>query len=188
MSEIDTLRWGDTETMNFTEGGAATFTPPTPKSTKQLVHAHWNRPLTWRLMLIFEATVPAAETATFAAVALVTVGVGGGQKETVLANAVFSLANGYATSVQFFDIPAQDMQVRFILADISGAASVQPHSFAFSAFAAPLTEPAGYTEILKIAKRAVRIEPEQRPPESGDSTGLPHWMPSGFDDGELRYR
>jgi len=184
MSDIDTLRWGDTQTLRFTEAGAGPASLVGPAETKQLVHAHWPRPLTWKLMLVIQPQVPANETANFAASFLVTLGVGAGMVQIPLGATLFTLAGGYQPVTLFFELPAQDVQV-FATVDVSLAVSTQGMSFLFGAYIAPLTEPAGYTEIRDTM---LRVLDRERPPTDSDSQGMPHWMPPGFDDGELRYR
>jgi hypothetical protein len=105
--------------------------------------------------------------------------------EVPLGTTVFTLAGGYQPVTLFFEVPAQDVQV-FARVDVTNAVSTQGMSFLFGAYIAPLTEPAGYTEIRELIRQAMNNA--ERPSSDSDSQGLPHWMPPGFDDGELRYR
>jgi hypothetical protein len=183
VSDFDTLRWGDTQTLAFSTVGAAF--PTGPQATKQLVHAHWRRPLTWKLLVNIQPSLPAVEAGTFQLIMRLTVGCGGGMQTIPIVFASAPVAGVYAPILQFFDIPAQDMQIAFDVNLAPATDDTLPHAWLFGAFVAPFTEPAGSTDTAALLGQMLQQQPSRADP---DNQELPRWMPPGFDDGELRYR
>lgn len=183
MTDVDTLRWGDTDSLTFfTTGSGGNLSV---KQTKQLVAAKWQRPLTWKLLVnIIPNLQGTGETSTFTPLLQLYVGVGQGMIQVAIPITLAPTAGVYLPVVQFFDIPAEAYQAAFTL-DVSGASQeTKAETFTFSAFTAPFTEPRGYTD-LRDMFRKVHGLPERNEP---DREGLPRWMPEGFDDGQLKYR
>lgn len=188
MSDLDTIRWGDTQTLVFAPaaGGspAGLFGPP---QTKQLVHAHWSRPCTWKVLVYIAPTLPASEAGTFNAAAQITVGCGGGMVQFGRIYTFAPTAGVYTPQLDIFDVPAQDIQAQILLNGTTPATQdVDQESWLTAIMVAPITEPAGYTDVADMLRKlAVDMPHNLRNP---DSEGLPRWMPEGFEDGELRYR
>lgn len=184
MSDFDTLRWGDSATLDFFKPGQ----PATAQTTKQLVHAYWRRPLTWKLLVVARPQLPSTEGGTFHPVVNVTIGIGQSISDTIpLVLTVAPVAGVYSPVVQFFDIPAQDIQVNVSLDAGAGATQeTDPEYWQFSAFAAPFTEPYGYTVVGDhlLGPEGGQHQTRRMP----DQWQEPRWMPPGFDDGEIRYR
>lgn len=180
MSDFDTLRWGDTQDLAFS---ALTGPFPTgPQSTKQLLHAHWQRPCLWKVLVAIQPNMGAVEAGTFTPTLRLTVGCGGGMMVIPLP---IASAPPYPNILQFFDIPAQDIQGVFDVNLAPASDETLPHSWLFGLFAAPFTEPAGYTDASALLKQALAQPVSRGDPDNHE---LPRWMPPGFNDGELRYR
>jgi|SRR5215472_11797878 len=181
MSDVDTLRWGDTDSVTFFTVGSGTLV--LVKDTKQLLHAHWERPLTWQLLVVITADLPVTEHGTFIVTLHLTIGVGGGMKQVNIPITITPVAGAFAANITNIPIPAQDVQL-FATIDATGnTQETLPETWNLSAFIAPLTEPAGYTDTRNyIAGRPPHLDLDP------DNASLPRWMPPGFDDGEVRYR
>jgi len=176
MSEVDTMRWGDTQSLLLTkaeaagEGGVAT--------SSQMLNAVWQRPCVWRLMVTIDPSIEPGDAAvTFDIAILLFVGIGQANQKVPLA--VQHFATPFNPVTLFFDIPAEAMQLQFAVQSLSNAITDPNSLVKVSAFAAPHSEPAGIVQIRDHMNRDVR---------SPDRDGLPRWMPAGFDDGEVRYR
>jgi hypothetical protein len=190
MSDIDTMRWGDTQTLNLAQGaGESSFTP-----SKQMLNAKWERPVVWRLMLsVAYQVVPADAGLTFSVQIFLQVGVGQASQQVPLAT-VNIVATSPATVIAplFFDIPAEAMQVQFFVGDFGN----QPNagdSVTVTAMCAPHAEPGAVAQMRDVSV------PDPNKASQRDREGMPRWigtphpeheagMPQGFDDGELRYR
>jgi hypothetical protein len=183
VSDFDTLRWGDTQTLSFATVGAAFPTGPQP--TKQLVHAHWRRPLTWKLLVNIQPSLPAVEAGTFHLIMRLTVGCGGGMQTIPFDFVSAPVAGVYAPVLQFFDIPAQDIQIVFDVNLAPATDDTLPHSWLFGAFVAPFTEPSGSADTAALLTHAIGQSASRADPDSRD---MSRWIPPGFEDGELRYR
>lgn len=184
MSDIDTLRWGDTQTLTFNPGAAALVGVP---QTKQLVHAHWQRPCTWKVLVWIAPTLPPGEAGTFNAALEITIGCGGGMVTFDRFYTFAPAAGVYSPQLDIFDVPAQDIQARILINGITGATDdTRQHSWLTACMVAPITEPAGYTDVADMLRKLAQNMPANlRDP---DSEGLPRWMPEGFEDGQLKYR
>jgi hypothetical protein len=176
MSDVDTMRWGDSQTLLMS--GIGENAAPV---SGQLLNAHWQRPCVWRLMLAIQPNITAGDTTVFVVNVLLRVGVGQANSLIPLATFVFAPTAGvYTGQTTFFDVPAQDMQVQFSAGVQGGGTPMEPgDSITVSAFAAPHAEPAGISQIRDGIAAGIR-EPDQ--------DGQPRWMPPGFNDGQLRYR
>lgn len=179
MSDHDTLRWGDTQGLTIPGGGIAT--------TGQLLHAFWQRPLAWKLLVVIAPQPAAGETGSFVATLNLTIGIGQGLGTVRIALPPIAPVGGvYPALVQNFDIPAQDVQLS-VEVDANGASSEgDSNLFTVSAFIAPFTEPRVMADL-----RDALCNPEgyqSRANAHPDGQGQERWMPPGFDDGMLRYR
>lgn len=185
MSDFDTLRWGDSDSLTF-----FTATSPsniTVQKTKQLVHAYWRRPLTWKVLVYVVPQLPAAESGTFTATLLAVIGIGQSVSPLIaIPITVAPTAGVYAPVMQTFDLPAQDIQLQFALDASAATQEEAPEFWNFAAFAAPLTEPQGYTVVgdMLAGPDGARDQTRRMP----DQFAEPRWMPPGFQDGTLRYR
>jgi hypothetical protein len=175
MSEVDTMRWGDTQFVSLIstaaagEGGVS--------RSNQMLNAHWQRPCVWRLLVSMAPQLVAGETLTFDIVILLRIGVG--QANQVVPLATFSFAPPYAPVIFRDDVPAENMQLQFAIQNLSGLPTNLSDGVTVAAFTAPRAEPGGIVQIRDHMGQGVR-EP--------DRDGLPRWMPRGFDDGEVKYR
>jgi hypothetical protein len=190
MSDIDTMRWGDTQTLNLANAaGESSFTP-----SKQMLNAKWERPVIWRLMLtVAYQVVPADVGLTFTVNIFLQVGVGQASQQVPLASVNIVAANpSNVIAPLFFDIPAEAMQVQFFVGNFGN----QPNagdSVTVTAMCAPHAEPGAVAQMRDTAV----ADPNRA--SMRDRDGMPRWigtphpeheagMPQGFDDGELRYR
>ena len=176
MSDVDTMRWGDSQTLLMS--GIGENSAPV---SGQLLNAHWQRPVVWRLMIAIQPVITPGDTSVFVVNVLLRVGVGQANSQVPLATFVFApVAGVYTGQTAFFDVPAQDMQVQFRAGIQGGGVPMLPNdSFIVSAFAAPHAEPGGIAQIRDGMAAAIR-EPDQ--------DGQPRFMPPGFNDGQVRYR
>lgn len=186
MTDFDTLRWGDKDSLSFfVANNPASNTPI--QNTKQLVHAYWRRPLTWKLLVYIAPMLPASETGTFLVTANVTIGIGQSISDTMpFAVSIAPVAGLYAPSVTVFDIPAQDIQVNMTVNASGATQESESEYWSLSAFAAPFTEPYGYTVVgdFMMGPEGTQHQPRVTP----DQIQAPRWMPPGFVDGHTRYR
>ena len=136
MSDLDTLRWGDTQELLFTPNSDATVAAP----SKQMVAAHWRRPLGWVVNVVINPQLNSDETADVILDVTLTQGSGGaiisGHKRYTM-----TLAGGYAPVLDSFQIAAQDIQVA-VSASIKNGASAAQEGLQVGVFVAPVTEPA----------------------------------------------
>jgi hypothetical protein len=174
VSEVDTMRWGDTQTLLLANVVATGEGSVVKLQSSQMLNAHWQRPCVWRLMLSINPAI--AGNATTLVTVLLRVGVGQANQLTPLATFLATTASG--PSVLFFDIPAENIQVQFTLGPVGGVIT-NGDQVTVSAFVAPHSEPAGIVQIRDVMGQGIR-EP--------DRDGLPRFMPAGFEDGELIYR
>lgn len=194
MSDVDTIRWGDTQSVNIAAAAVSVEGAPSVALSKQMLNAKWERPVVWRLMLTLFAQVGVDDQSniTWDVQVFVQVGVGGVNQLVPLAFVHF--ASPYAPSIQFFDIPAEAMQVQFQVQNVVGVI-LDPHAdiVTVTAMCAPHAEPGAIAQMRDVAV------PDPGHTSQRDREGLPRWigtphpehepgMPQGFDDGELRYR
>lgn len=190
MSDIDTMRWGDTQTLNLAQGaGESSFTP-----SKQMLNAKWERPVVWRLLLSVVYQVDPADVGlTFTVNIFLQIGVGQASQQVPIAS-VNIIATSPPTLIAplFFDIPAETMQVQFFVGNFGN----QPRptdSVTVTAMCAPHAEPGAVAQLRDVGV------PDPNKASMRDREGMPRWigtphpdhepgMPLGFDDGELRYR
>jgi hypothetical protein len=172
MSDVDTMRWGDTQSLKLS--GAV----ETALQSSQMLNAHWQRPCVWRLMVSVAPTVGPDDQAIVIGVVLsLRVGVGQANQLVPLPPITFP-AGTYAAVTQFFDVPAENLQLQFQVS-VSGVIVDPNDQVTVSAFIAPRAEPGGIVQIRDHMGDGIR-EP--------DRDGLQRWPGAGFDDGELRYR
>jgi hypothetical protein len=173
VSEQDTMRWGDTQSVLLSAGAA--FENGFAASS-QMLNAHWQRPCVWRMMLSIAPEMASGDTLTFSVQVLLRVGVGQANQQVPLITLPFGPP--YAPVVEFFDIPAENLQLQFLVGAVSNTPLANDRVIV-SAFVAPRAEPGGIVQIRDHMKQDIR-EP--------DHDGLPRWMPRGFEDGEVAYR
>lgn len=192
MSDHDTLRWGDTQSLNLAAAALIVEGMPIVLTSKQMLNAKWERPVVWRLMLTVAVQVGADDTGlTFDVLINVQVGVGGVNQLVPLV--VIPFATPFNPSIQFFDIPAEAMQVQFQVGNLVGTV-LDPTGdiVTVTAMCAPHAEPGAIAQMRSAMHAPTHVT-------SPDSEGLPRWMgtphpdyepdmPQGFDDGQLRYR
>jgi hypothetical protein len=175
MSDIDTMRWGDTQ--NILLATAAALENGFFQSS-QMLNAHWQRPCVWRLMLSIQPNMAVGDVLTFQVTVLMRVGVGQANQQVPLAT--FAFAAPYLPVLQFFDIPAENLQLQFAVGAVSNTPATGDN-VTIAAFIAPRAEPGGIVQIRDSLPGNDGI----REP---DRDGLPRWMPRGYEDGEVRYR
>jgi hypothetical protein len=173
-SSLDTLRWGDAETLLGLETLAGVET--TFISSKQLAQAHWRWPLSWSFWAMFVPMFDSTERSTFTVITSVTLGVGQAQLTTeIRTDLPHDAANLYHPVNLAETFPGQDIQVR---CRVTGQATLTNpngvNSLAIGVFLAPQTEPHAMTEIL------ARLE--------GEPKEQVEWMREGFTPQELHYR
>jgi hypothetical protein len=173
MSDVDTMRWGDTQTLNFVAAGGE----GQEGLSSQMLNAHWQRPCIWRLMISIAPFMTEADSAlTFDVNVFLFVGVGQANQRIRIGSVSF--ATPFAPVTQFFDIPAENMQLQFQIANLSNLPHLESY-VEVTAMAAPRAEPGGISQIRDNIGAGIR-EP--------DRDGLARWPGRGFEDGELRYR
>ena len=123
MSQHDTMRWGDTQTLNLLAAAAYNGETGVFLASKQMLNAKWERPVVWRLMLSVSYNVVAADVGvTFAVPIFLQIGVGQASQLVPLAS-VLVVATVPPTVIPplFFDIPAEAMQCQFFVGPVSTA-------------------------------------------------------------------
>jgi hypothetical protein len=173
-SAHDTLRWGDSQTLEGLETLAGGESDQV--ISKQMVAAHWRWPLSWNLWVAFVPIFDSTETATFTATLNVTIGVGQAIMTFPISYALAPTAGVY---VPVFDqklVPAQDLQIRV---EVTGKAALTnptgTDSLTVGLFVAPQTEPHAFTMLMD------RIVSGERP------DNVP-WMQEGFTEAPMGYR
>lgn len=189
MSDFDTMRWGDTQTIQLVNASELTETGFSVYRTSQMLNAKWQRPLLWKLMLSVAPVIDAADAgAGLLLDVLVSLFVGVGQANAQIPLATFAFTNAtippYAGQVLFYDIPAEAIQVQFTAATSIAIPSTSTSYISVSAFAAPFTEPRVLTDIRELTRRDRPIPDRDEP----DNSGGQRWMGPGFNDGQMRYR
>ena len=167
MTAQDTLRWGGRQNFRLIAGTKDGFSAV----SKQLILARWRWPLTWKTCLIVVTQLGASETGTFDVDFQWNVGVGDNVTSFSLGKLAAIAASG--TSVQFFDMPAQEFN---IIATITAhnLATTTEDNFVVGALAAPWTEPHAMTHMLDHFA-------------AGEGERQDGWMPPGFEPEELGY-
>ena len=178
MTDIDTLRWGDSQTLSVPGGSI--------QQSVQIVQGRWQRPLAWKLLVVIIPQVAAGETGTFKATMNLSIGIGQGTVTVPIPFSIAPTAGVYSPVIQNLDIPAQEVQISFTVDATGATAEGDANAFTVSAFIAPFTEP----RVLMDLRDALvdRAALASRALAEPDRDGLPRWMPPGFDDGMLRYR
>jgi len=186
MSDIDTMRWGDAQTLNFANAmpnpsGAENFLLP----SKQMLNAHWQRPLLWKLMISVTPQVDDSvmEGFAFSLTAFLYVGVGQANSLVPLDIFNFSGVPPYTPVTKFYDIPAENYQLLFQLMYPFGTSLTQSYVLV-SAFTAPFTEPRMVTDVREYVGRGRDLP---RRADAG-SDEQPRYFPPGFEDGQMTYR
>lgn len=176
MSDVDTMRWGDTQSLSLLAASGESANA----FSKQMLQANWQRPVVWRVMLSISASIGADDAAlTFDVQPILFIGVGQANAPVPLPPVHF--ATPFASSVQFFDIPAESIIMQFAILNLSNAAHADS-SINVAAFVAPHAEPGAIVQMRdKMGAPRHWVDPP-------DLQGQPHWMREGFDDGQLRYR
>jgi hypothetical protein len=181
MSDHDTMRWGDTQSILLTAAASSVEGAIPIAVSKQMLNAKWERPVVWRLMVSI-ATQIGVDDAAITFDVLINLQVGVGQANQIVPLALVHFATPFASSIQFFDVPAEAMQLNFQIGNVAGGPIADPSdSVTVTAMCAPHAEPGSIAMMRNAMHAATHVE-------SPDSQGLPRWMPEGFDDGELRYR
>lgn len=145
---LDTLRWGDAETLNLLGTGA--FANIVKSASKQLVKANWRWPLMWGLRIVIVPQLAQGETATFTVTFTVTIGVGQNSMDALFAYTIAPTAGVYPICINdLIEIPAADIQVTAKLTGAPGVGLVD--NFQVGAFVAPTTEPHAGAHLLDLA-------------------------------------
>lgn len=182
MTDIDTFRWGDTQTVLLLAAQEFGGETGTPLPSKQLMNAKWERPCIWRVMLSVQYNVAPVDVGlTFTVTIFLQVGLGQASQQVPIA-AVNVVATSPATVIAplFFDIPAETMQCQFFVGNFGN----QPNagdSVTVTAMCAPHTEPGSLAQMRDAAV------PDRHAASQRDHGGM-RWMPEGFDDGVMRYQ
>lgn len=167
-SSLDTLRWGDIETVSVPAAGETLFS-----QTKQLVQAHWRWPLAWavQVSLVLDFGAVITETTTFFLDVEFTVG-SGQAKMTYTETFSSTAAAGYPDIAVSRTIPAQDLQIRATVRTAGAVTQVAQANI--GCMVAPVTEPHAMTEVLRVVE--------------GQAAGQVEWMREGFTPQPLHYR
>jgi|HubBroStandDraft_3_1064219.scaffolds.fasta_scaffold00119_14 hypothetical protein len=190
MSDIDTMRWGDTQAIELSAGIIDPESGTQSATSSQMLNAKWQRPITWRLMVSVAPQVAGVDTAS---VLTVTVGlfVGVGQANQVVPLDTFEFSATPPLSfdgiTRFYDIPAETMQLQFVAFANPPVAS-DGTVVTVTAMAAPVTDPRGIVDIRELLRELHAMALPSRHSDPTDGDGQPRWMPPGFDDGVMRYR
>jgi len=171
MSDLDTIRWGDTQAIPIPATGLGSV--PLFR-TKQLVAARWRRPLAWVAHVSIDgSSLLSSETATIPILARFTIGVGGAAIQMVK---TYNFAPPYAAIFDSFQIAAQDIQADIVQLSFTPIATTQ-EALQVGIVVAPVQEPFAMSAILD---RMVDAPPG------------PRWMEGNpalpFDDGQLHYQ
>jgi len=193
MSEIDTIRWGDTQSVMIAAAALVVEGPPPVAVSKQMLNCKWERPVVWRLLVSLFAQIGPDDVGNVTFDVQVSVQIGLGGVNQLLPLTLVHFASPYASNIQFFDIPAEAMQIQFAVGNVVGAV-LDPLAdmVTVTAMAAPHAEPGAIAMMRNHLGAPTHVV-------SPDSQGLPRWigtphpeheagMPYGFDDGQLRYR
>lgn len=150
MPDLDTLRWGDTETLKIAPTqNSGDFA--VPQNTKQLIAAHWRWPLVWALRVIIRPQLDPAETATINLAVDVVVGSGQSQATARFLYNVAPVAGVYPPINDLQFIPACDIQAEALV--LGSTALFVPNagqSIITGLFVAPQTEPHAMTRIYEM--------------------------------------
>jgi hypothetical protein len=172
MSDVDTMRWGDTQVIKLASAVESVQTG------SQMLNAHWQRPCVWRLLISVAPSVGIDDQGiTIGVVPSLRIGVGQANQLVPLPPIVFA-PGAYAPVTQFFDVPAENLQLQFQVT-VTGVIVDTSDNVTVSAFVAPRAEPGGIVQIRDGMGDGIR-EP--------DRDGLARWPGRGFEDGELTYR
>ena len=183
MTDIDTQRWGDSQVLQVT----TTAGENALAVSKQLLQAHWQRPLLWKVLTVIRPDIPAGENVTFIVTVTLNIGVGQASIQAPFTYTFAPVGGVYAPQVIFQDIPAQDIQGQVSVAVSGGGSPTVPAGDAFyvALLAAPFTEPRAVTDMRDLFLASL---PPRGDALADNSQGGMRWMPPGFDDGEVRYR
>ena len=193
MSDIDTMRWGDTQTLVMTEQQTVeTDSGPSQVGlSSQMLNLKWQRPLTWRLMVSAVPTVSPGDNGVVSITVFVTMFVGVGQANQEVPLFTWDFSAGpppdYVGSTQFFDVPAEALQLRFTTVCNPPAADDGTY-VTVTAMGAPITEPRVTADVRELLRKLHDMALPSRSGDPTDGDGQPRWMPPGFDDGVMRYR
>jgi hypothetical protein len=171
MSDLDTLRWGDTQAIPIPATGLGSV--PLYR-TKQLVAAKWRRPLAWVAHVSIDgSSLLSTETATITILARFTIGVGGAAIQMVK---TYVFAPPYTAVFDSFQLAAQDVQADVVMQSFTPTAAT-PEALQVGIVVAPLQEPFAMSAILDHLT---------------DAPLGPRWMEGNpalpFDDGQLHYQ
>jgi hypothetical protein len=185
VSDFDTMRWGDTQTLLLKDAIANPEGTPFLQ-TKQMLNAGWQRPLLWKVMLSIVPSIDAVDAGVPITVDVfysIFVGVGQANAQIPLGVQVFA-GPPYDATVQFFDIPAERIQMQFLTLVTPAVPANSTSSVSVSAFAAPFTEPRVLTDLRELMRHGRDIPDRDEP----DNAGQQRWMGPDFNDGVMRYR
>jgi hypothetical protein len=187
MSDIDTMRWGDTQSLPLVNAQVDPETGGAIIASSQMLNAKWQRPITWRLMVSVNPLIAAVDDASTLTV-VVTLFVGVGQANQQVPLAVLSFGPGtYVGETQFFDVPAETMQLQFTVLADPGVVS-DGSVVVVTAMAAPVTDPRAIADVRELLREIHSLALPSRHNDPTDGDNQPRWMPPGFDDGVMRYR
>lgn len=192
MSDLDTMRWGDTVAIPLVQAQLVVGEGEGVYQTQQILNAVWQRPVVWRLLLSAKWLLAPEDVGSSVTIAIyLRVGVGQANQEIPLTTIILTMetATGFIQP-QFFDVPAEALQVAFQVVAVTSQTgnAFDPNSIlTVTGFVAPHAEPGSLAQIRDNVKLAMGDDPK-RGPQDPDRRDLPRWMPPGFDDGEVRYR
>jgi len=179
MTDLDTLRWGDSQYLAFVPSAGE----GPVQTTKQLLSAKWQRPVVWRVLVNIQVGGLIGDNANYLVIVKFAIGVG--QTTITGVQRVYALTAPYTIASDIFDsfdIPAQDIQATCTLQQVTASAVTTQESVQLGIVVAPHAEPGA------IAHMRDEIAGPNAAVAHPDRQGLPHWMPAGFNDGLLRYQ
>ena len=178
MADLDTLRWGDSQSLTFGPFGAGDTAKP--MTSKQLIASHWRWPCVWALRVVWRPFLAEGENATFTLAVDVTLGSGQSQATARFIYVMAPVAGAYLPINDLQFIPASDIQVQALLLGSTplGVPGTQQH-IDCGVFVAPYSETHAITRIYEKT-----LEPGQgeSPRYLGDNPARP------FQDDRLHYK
>jgi hypothetical protein len=186
VSDFDTMRWGDTQTLDLSTAVVNADLDASLIVSSQMMNAKWQRPITWRLMISVAPQVGALDEGVVISVQ-VNLFVGVGQANQIVPLASLTFNPPYAGVTQFYDVPAETMQCQFEVITTPPAVTLGT-AVTVTAMAAPVTDPRGIVDVRELLREHLAKGLPSRSSDPTDGDGQPRWMPPGFDDGVMRYR
>jgi hypothetical protein len=178
VSDVDTLRWGDAFSFQFSN--AATGRNATVNLNRQLAQARWRWPIQWGLRVIIVPHFNADEAGDVTVNVLVTVGSGQNSTTAVFSYLVAPTAGVYPVCINDFQqIPASDVQVtaQLLTGQITSATL---ETLEVGIYLAPVTEPHAMTRMYEAmvegkpeGKRWMQDYGEPSPQNPGTGIAFP---------------